>query len=355
VKHSLHKILISALLLLFAVMVHAGQLPIVRMFVFTSAKCSHCESVSKENIEKIAGKLGCKVETRYFDVENSGDYAKLCALEAKLGKTAGDMPEVFIGKDVISGEKDTAGRISAALSKYTKVGTPWPDQPHSSKVTHPAASGLSAPSIRFSKISVDLGSIDVGSTAKAIFKFTNTGKGTLEIRRIRSSCGCFKHRLSSSTIKPGASGRIEVDLATDGLVGDFSKSVMVDTNDPGHPTTRLMVKAHIVAISTISPERLNFGSIPVGSSVEKTLTITPARPGSFRIASITPSTHAQVMDTVKADNGTWRVRLRIEAGDQPGRILERLTIHVSGPGKPTIPFTIFGNVVEKAQGNAKSH
>ena len=119
----------------------------VRIYVFMSPACSHCKPVHEENIKSIAQKLGCNAEIKYFDIDDIANYQKLSNMEKKYGKTGNEMPVVFIGRDVIGGEKDANDRLEPIITKYAKEGTAWPDEISFQKKDEPVPGKEQTPQI----------------------------------------------------------------------------------------------------------------------------------------------------------------------------------------------------------------
>ncbi len=106
----------------------AANLPVVRLYVFTSEGCGGCELVSRENMQAIAAKVNCKLETQYFDVDVIANWRKLTELEAKRHDTGNTIPVVFIGSEVLSGEEELAIDLETVIAKCAAGGgTAWPD------------------------------------------------------------------------------------------------------------------------------------------------------------------------------------------------------------------------------------
>lgn len=107
----------------------AQQLPVVRIYVFSSPDCSHCQAVQPQNIKALADRAGCVVESRHFDIQEMANYGKLVALEEKYGDRDNEMPVVFIGREALGGEQEVQERLAALIAKYAAAGgTPWPDE-----------------------------------------------------------------------------------------------------------------------------------------------------------------------------------------------------------------------------------
>ncbi len=72
------------------------------------------------------------------------------------------------------------------------------------------------------------------------------GKGSLEIKDIKTSCGCTAALVSSKNIEPGKSGTLKVELDTKNRTGRMSRTISVRTNDPDQPDKVLTIYADVV-------------------------------------------------------------------------------------------------------------
>ena len=314
-----------------------------------SPDCNHCDAVHEENVKMLAANHGCEVEIKYFNVDQTTDYKKLCDLEARYGVSHDSMPVVFIGEDSIGGEKECTDKIDSMIEKYSKTGAKWPDEVDlPKKDAMPSPNGSGSGTIGFGKTEIDLGRLDAGTVVKAEFPFKNTGNTILSIKALRTACGCFHSKSKAMKLQPGESSSVEVAFDTEALKGPFSKSVMVDSSDPAHPTMRLVIKAEIIPIAKIAPERWNFGTISPRSCIKQVIVITPTDPLGFAVTS-GKSDGGRVsvteMLSLPGKKKEYRVTLRVSAGDQPGRLYERITFNLkTSKGIRRLPFTVFGNV-----------
>jgi hypothetical protein len=112
-----------------------------------------------------------------------------------------------------------------------------------------------APAIKFDSLVYDFG--EVGPSAKNIgeFKFTNAGKGMLEINKVARCCGVVT-RLDKMQYAPGESGTIEVEWNSGPLESTMTKHIVVHSNDPNSPATTLTIKAKVVLKVDWEPKRL---------------------------------------------------------------------------------------------------
>ncbi len=341
-----------SILLALASAAWSAKKPVVRMIVFLSPECSTCAPVQKPKIDADADKAGCKAEIRYLDVTEVKNYRLLAKMEEQFKDKGNEMPVVFINGEVIGGEKEATDRLPAAISKAAKKGgCGWPDTGPVSALstkptTHQATSGPT-PHMVFAKTTANVGKVGVGRAVTVRFVFTNKGKGNLVIKDVRSSCACFHPKATSKLLAPGKSAAVEVIVKPDGVSARVDKTVMIDTNDPARPVTMLKIKAELARVVILTPPTINFGSIPVGKSIEKTVKILPAARGKFVVRSVTGSGFVRVIGVTPIKGGGYTAKLVI-GGPQPRRVFENVSIRVNAGMDIAVHLSVFGNIVGEA-------
>jgi hypothetical protein len=132
------------------------------------------------------------------------------------------------------------------------------------KVPHPSEirsetelkSNLPLPHIFFEKTVCDLGNVGQGTKNTCEFRFTNTGRGLLKIGQISHTCGCTVFQLDKKEYAPGQTGTIKVIYTSGKSTVSTQKSIYVPTNDKDNPKVKLTVKARIVQLVQVTPEKL---------------------------------------------------------------------------------------------------
>ncbi len=76
----------------------------------------------------------------------------------------------------------------------------------------------------------DIGNITVGEIISYAFRFHNSGKGDLIIKKVITSCGCTVSKWSKKPIHPGEAGEIEVIFDSSGRYGIQNKAISVLSN-----------------------------------------------------------------------------------------------------------------------------
>jgi hypothetical protein len=204
--------------------------------------------------------------------------------------------------------------------------------------------------IEFEKEQIDLGQVSAGKTLTIDFKFTNTGDTDLEINNVHAGCGCTKAQALEKTVAPGKSSTIEAVFNTKGYSGTVSKSIRIQTNDPGKQTVSLRFTGEIVTVAKILPTRINFGTIKPNSTCTKTLEVIPVDPKTFTITTTTSqgnkvsiSKYRKIEDK---DGVRWILDVVIKAGPDTGRIFENLTILAKSGGNVMLNALVYGNVAD---------
>jgi hypothetical protein len=124
------------LMLLSLIVPSQAQGPVVRLYVFTSPDCSHCKAVQEESLRNLAGRVGCIIESRRFNVDDVSGYTKLVELEEKFGRKDNLMPMVFVGGDVLGGEDAVKERLPSIIRKYKDAGgVGWPGEAQAKQQT----------------------------------------------------------------------------------------------------------------------------------------------------------------------------------------------------------------------------
>jgi hypothetical protein len=101
------------------------------------------------------------------------------------------------------------------------------------------------PNIYFKEMTFNFGKVKEGKVVTHTFNFTNNGKALLEVKDIKTSCGCTAAIVSSKKIEPGQNGTIRVDLDTANRSGSMSRTVTITTNDPDEAQRTLTVMVDI--------------------------------------------------------------------------------------------------------------
>ncbi len=95
-----------------------------------------------------------------------------------------------------------------------------------------------------------------------VYRFTNVGTKTLQIKRLVSSCSCAAAICTVPEVAPGASAEISVRYNPAGHPGKFERKVFVYTQDGNDPSAVLKLSVDVSAGADLSGEwPVQMGSI----------------------------------------------------------------------------------------------
>jgi len=197
---------------------------------------------------------GKTVTHNFVITNNGGDILKISDVRASCGCTAAkpEKNELAPGESAnIKVEFNSTGRMGTQ-QKYVYVKTNDVSNPELKlKITGnilTTGSNLNEkmqPKIYFTETQHDFGVVKEGKVVDYEFKFSNKGKSTLEIKDIKTSCGCTAALVSEKKLMPGQVGTLKVELDTKNRTGKMSRSITITSNDPKEPDKILTIYAEV--------------------------------------------------------------------------------------------------------------
>jgi hypothetical protein len=107
---------------------------------------------------------------------------------------------------------------------------------------------MNAPVFKLAATTVDIGTMQAGTTKDVEFKYRNEGKRDLTIRYIKPNCGCTAIQQGAMAVKPGQESSIKATFNSTGYApGKLLKSIYVFTDDPKNSEVVLSLTAEVVA------------------------------------------------------------------------------------------------------------
>lgn len=129
---------------------------------------------------------------------------------------------------------------------------------------------LAASKLKVDNPKFDFGEVFQGEKVSHAFEFVNVGDETLNIDRVRSSCGCTAVLVSEKSVRPGEKGEIRTSFDSTRFRGAVTKTIYLYSNDPVRPTMQFQIKGKVLEIVAVEPAQINFGAV----KAEKTVTST---------------------------------------------------------------------------------
>jgi len=204
---------------------------------------------------------------------------------------------------------------------------------------------VQGPAIFFEKPDFNFGQIFKGQKIEHIYEFENRGKDILDIRKVKTSCGCTAAILTNKTIAPGKTGAIKATFNSGKLSGNVTKSISVLSNDPERPRYKLTISGKIIEDVSIKPRNIDFGSVLLGEKTNKTVTIKSQTTPDFKIKKIRPSKQFINASIVEEKNGEYVIEVTLENDPGIGRFSGGLYLETNSQRQEKVTVPFFGEIV----------
>ncbi len=215
---------------------------LIAAFLFTitvSAQFSGPKISAKTEVFDFGTKTAGEIVTYSFVIANIGDQPLIIdKVLTSCGCTAAEPAEKTIAPNkstTIKVEFNTTGREGKQIKYINVVSNDPNDGVHKLTLQGEVAPAPKQPvdgaKLKFEKNQHDFGNATDGDVVSYNFNFENTGTKDLEIRDVRTSCGCTAAVPDKKIYKPGEKGTLKVDLDTKNRPGRLSRTITVMSND----------------------------------------------------------------------------------------------------------------------------
>lgn len=192
------------------------------------------------------------VKTSFIISNSGGDLLEINNVKASCGCTAGkpEQSKLKPGESTkIEVSFNSKGRRGIQQQRVT-VTTNDPENKElvltiKCNVVVPENIKSEGPKAQFNHLQHNFGKVKEGGVYEHTFTFSNSGSRLLQIKDVKSSCGCAVASISQKELKPGESATLKVELDTSKRKGRMSRTLTVITNDPNEPNKILTLYAEV--------------------------------------------------------------------------------------------------------------
>ena len=135
------------------------------------------------------------------------------------------------------------------------------------------------------------------------FPFQNTGERSIEIARIKTTCGCTTAKLDKMIYAPGETGVIKGTFSVGNRQGVQSQSIRVFTAGSGKPLCELLLTLEIPTILSFSPHLLFWRTGGEAESREISVQL-HSFGGEYKLLSVRSSSPVFDVETFKSHDGS---------------------------------------------------
>lgn len=102
-----------------------------------------------------------------------------------------------------------------------------------------------APKLRLTTNQYNFGQVPEGDKVTANIEFTNIGTAILDIREVKSSCGCTAALLDKKQLNPGEKGTLHIEFDSANRSGKLTRTVTLYSNDPVQPVQPITLYVNV--------------------------------------------------------------------------------------------------------------
>ncbi len=205
-------------------------------------------------------------------------------------------------------------------------------------------SSVKKPEIFFENPDFNFGKVYRGNKIDHVFKFENHGNETLEIKKVKPSCGCTAAILSQNTILPGKTGEIKATFNSRSYNGKVKKTIAVLSNDPDSPSHKLTISGEVIEEISIKPRNINFGSLHGDNQTDKTVKVSiKSQSGAdFKILKVTPSKPFIEASATVDQNGEYTIVATLKDYNEIGRFSGKILLETNSKKQQQASIAFYG-------------
>ncbi|MBI4535735.1 MAG: DUF1573 domain-containing protein [Ignavibacteriae bacterium] len=196
---------------------------------------------------------------------------------------------------------------------------------------------------------LDLGTIYRGQVVEKKVVLKNVGDQVLEIGRVDASCGCTGTLVSSKQISPGKTGELLITFNSANFSGSVHKSVTVNSNADGSPSTLIEFSATVVQEISVTPVQFWFRDAEVGKATSASVTLTNQSKENVDIMGYKTNLAGFTL-SIPAEPLKPGESVQLVAEYTPKAVMSILndgvSVKTSSKREPDVFIRIFGNVRE---------
>jgi hypothetical protein len=196
---------------------------------------------------------------------------------------------------------------------------------------------------------VAFGQVPAGDGAEKSVTIDYAGRSDWKITGVEPTSPYVKAEVKETSRQGGrVAYRLAVTLDKNAPVGYVSDEVVLKTNDSRSPQFPVKIDGQVIADLTVSPSSLLLGILQPGQKITKQIVLKGQQP--FRIVGIDCESPAFSFPTPSEAKTVHLVPITFEAGKDPVKFVEKITIRTDLPQQNSVELSAYGQILAPLAG-----
>ena len=194
----------------------------------------------------------------------------------------------------------------------------------------------------------EFGTVARASKVEHRFTLKNLYKETVHIAGVSSSCGCTTPSITNRTLKTYETSEIVATFNTSSFTGSRGATITVRIDKPYYAEVQLRVKGTVRTDIVFSPASVQFGEVPVGTPIKRTVKVAYAGRGDWEIVDVrSANPHLEVeLSPTRRSGGRvdYEIVVHLKADTPLGSLRDQLVLITNDRNVPRIPLYVEGHI-----------
>jgi hypothetical protein len=193
----------------------------------------------------------------------------------------------------------------------------------------------------------DFGNRDSEQDVVHEFSIVNLGTAPLEIKDVRTSCGCTVADLEKRILQPGEETHLGSTLKLQGRQGPQNRTITVTSNDPDNPTYQLGFKGTAMAAVMYDPQFINLGRVVDETLYTEKVSVKAGTDDvTFNVIGVESTLSEIETEVVTIEEGrSYEIIARNTEPFKEGNLNGMITIHTDYAKRPSYQVRFFAQVI----------
>src|SRR4030042_2881504 len=93
------------------------QSPVIPMYIFYADDCPNCQAILQNYVPTLKSQYPF-LEIKTFEIGDSSNYEALAKLEKRFNRRGQELPSIFIGDQMLSGDQEIMEKLDPLILEY---------------------------------------------------------------------------------------------------------------------------------------------------------------------------------------------------------------------------------------------